>query len=81
MSGTLSELGLMSVGQANPLLGLTGAQLTASATLALGEVQGKLTGLLALIAQLSLPQVPALAIAGAGAPASAITRVRLAVAG
>lgn len=65
MPGNLSELGTMSVGAANPMLGLAGAQLNVSATLAIGEVQAKLTGLLSLVAALSGPQVPALAIAGA----------------
>jgi hypothetical protein len=64
LAGNLTELGTMSVGQANPMLGLAGAELSVAATAAIGEVQGKLTGLLSLVAALTVPQVPALAIAG-----------------
>jgi hypothetical protein len=63
--GNLTDLGTMSVGSANPMLGLAGAQLNVAATLAIGEVQAKLTGLLSLVAALTVPQIPALAIAGA----------------
>lgn len=67
MAGQLTEVGSLSLGAAVPMLGLTGAQLSAAATLSLGEISGKIEGLVKIVAALTVPQVPALAIAGAGA--------------
>lgn len=66
MGGVLTEQGIVSLGVAIPLLGGAAAAVSVSATAAIGEVSAKLTGLLSLVTQLTIPTLPTLAIAGAG---------------
>lgn len=66
MSGQITEQGSLSLAQVCPFLGLSATAINVSAGAAISEVGAKVTGLLNVVTALSLPQVPALAIAGAG---------------
>lgn len=65
MSGTLTPLGVKTIGAMVPALVTAQGAISAAAAPSMGEIQGKLAGLLSVQTALLVPPVPTLTIAGA----------------